>query len=289
VLVHEWTEPALVARIGEHHRRHGGYTLLFHDTHHRAVTEPAGMDGLDLTGYDGVLAFGARLRELYLARGWTRAAWTWHEAADASTFRPVAGPPAGDLVWIGNWGDDERAAELTQYLIEPVRALGLSAVVYGVRYPESALRALAGAGIEYRDWLPNFEVPAVFARFRVTVHVPRGAYAAALAGIPTIRPFEALACGIPLVSAPWSDEERLFHPGEDFLLARDGDEMRRHLATVLGDAQLATRLSARGRRTIGARHTCAHRVEELLGIVHGIARGTAAGEPATAIPVSVAS
>ena len=40
----------------------------------------------------------------------------------------------------------------------------------------------------------------MFARYRVTVHVPRRPYVAALPGIPTIRPFEALACGIPLVS-----------------------------------------------------------------------------------------
>jgi spore maturation protein CgeB len=282
VLVHEWSDPALVARIGDHHRRNGGYTLLFHDTHHRSVSDPAALGGMDLAGYDGVLAFGARLRDLYLQRGWAKAAWVWHEAADASMFRPVAGPPEGDLVWIGNWGDDERAAELTEYLIEPVRALGLTAAVYGVRYPESALRALAGAGIAYRGWLPNFQVPAVFARFRLTVHVPRGAYATELPGIPTIRPFEALACGIPLVSAPWHDEEGLFHPGEDFLLARNGDEMRRHIAAVLADTRLATRLSARGRRTIGARHTCAHRVDELLGILAGLSSSVA-------VPVSVAS
>jgi spore maturation protein CgeB len=282
VLVHEWSDPALVARIGDHHRRQGGYTLLFHDTHHRSVSDAAALGELDLTGYDGVLAFGARLRDLYLQRAWAKAVWVWHEAADASMFRPVAGRQDGDLVWIGNWGEGERAAELNEYLIEPVRALGLTAAVYGVRYPESALRALASAGITYHGWLPNFEVPAVFARFRVTIHVPRGAYTTQLAGIPTIRPFEALACGIPLVSAPWRDEEGLFHTGQDFLLARDGDEMRRQLAAVLTDTALATRLSARGRRTIAARHTCAHRVDELLGILAGLS-------PAVATPVSVAS
>ena len=44
----------------------------------------------------------------------------------------------------------------------------------------------------------------------MTVHVPRRPYVDALPGIPTIRVFEALACGIPLVSAPWRDEEGLF-------------------------------------------------------------------------------
>ena len=275
VIVHEWSDPALVRRIGEQRRRSsagaGGYTLLFHDTHHRSVTDPAAMAGYDLSAYDGVLAFGARIRDIYLDRGWARAAWVWHEAADTSLFKPLPGPPEGDLVWIGNWGDDERAAELTEFLIEPVRALGLRAVVYGVRYPEAALAALASAGIEYRGWLPNFEVPSVFARFRVTVHVPRAAYAGALSGIPTIRPFEALACGIPLVSAPWADDEHLFEAGQDYLVARDGAEMRRHLAAVLSKGSLSARLSATGRRTIGARHTCAHRVNELLGIVGELA------------------
>jgi len=109
-------------------------------------------------------------------------------------------------------------------------------------------------------------VPEVFARHRVTVHVPRGPYAQTLPGIPTIRPFEALACGIPLVSAPWQDAEGLFRPGRDFLVARDGDEMGRCLREVLGDAGLAAELRRCGLETIAARHTCAHRVDELLAI-----------------------
>ncbi len=87
-----------------------------------------------------------------------------------------------------------------------------------------------------------------------------------LPGIPTIRVFEALACGIPLVSAPWNDVEGLFTPGEDFLVAPDGAAMRRHLRDVLNDAELARTLAQRGRSTVLARHTCAHRVDELLAI-----------------------
>jgi spore maturation protein CgeB len=88
----------------------------------------------------------------------------------------------------------------------------------------------------------------------------------ALPGIPTIRPFEALACGIPLVCSPWEDTEHLFTPGRDFLVARDGDEMAAHLETVLGDPTLAFSLSQHGLRTILSRHTCGHRVDELLSI-----------------------
>ena len=175
-------------------------------------------------------------------------------------------PREGDLVWIGNWGDEERTAELYEFLLEPVKTLGLKARVHGVRYPEEARAALAAAGIEYGGWLPNYEAPRVFARFRVTVHVPRRPYVEALPGIPTIRPFEALACGIPLISAPWEDREGLFTAGKDYLVARDGAEMTRQLRRVLADVELARRLAEHGRRTVLARHTCAHRVDELLAI-----------------------
>jgi spore maturation protein CgeB len=279
VLVHEWSAPELVRRLGEHRQRTGGYRLLFHDTHHRAATDPAAMARYPLAGFDGVLAFGRVLRDLYLRRGWVRRAWVWHEAADVRRFRPVpVTAVAGELVWIGNWGDDERTAELEEFLLEPVRSLRLRAKVYGVRYPLQGIKALAHAGIEYGGWLPNLEAPAVFARYRATVHVPRRPYVRALPGIPTIRVFEALACGIPLVSAPWHDVEQLFSPGKDFLVAQDGAEMRAHLAHLFRDAGFAAELAGHGLATVRARHTCAHRVDELFAILRelGSAREEAA-------------
>ena len=267
VIVHEWSDHNLVRRIGRHRAEHGAYKLLFHDTHHRSVTDRDSMAAYDLTHYDGVLAFGDVIRDLYLREEWARNAWTWHEAADTRVFHPVAtAEPEGDLVWIGNWGDDERTAELHEFLLDPVKTLGLKAKVYGVRYPKSARKALADAGIEYAGWLPNYEAPQVFARYKVTVHVPRRPYVEALPGIPTIRVFEALACGIPLISAPWNDSERLFTPGEDFWVARDGSEMTEKLMKLLNQPDQAAALANHGRATIEARHTCANRVDELMSI-----------------------
>jgi spore maturation protein CgeB len=142
-----------------------------------------------------------------------------------------------------------------------------------VRYPASALRALADAGIEYGGWLANYNAPEVFAHYRVTVHVPRRPYVEALPGIPTIRPFEALACGIPLISSLWDDRDELFTAGKDYLIARDGAEMKQHLGAVLEDGTLAESLARNGRRTILERHTCAHRVDQLLQIVRDLDRG----------------
>jgi spore maturation protein CgeB len=237
----------------------------------------------DLRHYDGVLAYGRVIRDIYLERHWAAHAWTWHEAADVRVFRPVIGRKRwGDLVWIGNWGDGERTAELMRFLLEPVNRLGLNGSAFGVRYPPSAQRAVRRAGLAYRGWIANARVPAVFAEHTVTVHVPRRPYVHALPGIPTIRPFEALASGIPLVSAPWEDTEGLFSPGRDFLVGGDGDELAGHLEAVLNDDALATRLAQHGLRTILRQHTCAHRVDELLEIAIELGLDTSASEPTAA-------
>jgi spore maturation protein CgeB len=267
VLVHEWNDRDLVRRVGLWRARSRSFRLLFHDTHHRSVTAPRSMAKYDLRHYDGVLAYGRVIAELYLERGWTQRAWTWHEAADVRVFRPVLGRErAGDLVWIGNWGDDERSAELREFLIDPARNLQVTGSVFGVRYPRNALGELASTRVAYRGWIANHRVPEVFARHAVTIHVPRRPYVEALPGIPTIRPFEALACGIPLVSSPWEDADNLFEEGRDYLVARDGNEMRELIRTILADQSVARGLAQHGLRTILERHTCAHRVDELLRV-----------------------
>ena len=154
-----------------------------------------------------------------------------------------------------------------------VRDLGLRARIYGVRYPAETVRALGEAGIEFGGWVANFRVPALFACSRLTVHVPRRFYCEQLPGIPTIRIFEALACRVPLVTAPWEDSERLFTPGRDYLVAHDGREMRQHLTHLLEDQEFADEVAEHGYRTVLRRHTCAHRVQELLGICRELGVG----------------
>ncbi|HEX4165143.1 MAG TPA: glycosyltransferase [Bryobacteraceae bacterium] len=269
ILVHEWNEPSIVASLGAYRKRHPGTRLFFHDTHHRAITAPEELSRFDLSAFDGVLAYGESLRQAYQRLGWGKQVYVWHEAADIRTFHPLPSPgKIGDLVWIGNWGDEERTEELREYFIGPSCDLNLKAVAFGVRYPISAIAELEEANIAYDGWVANHKVPEVFARFRVTIHVPRRPYTQQLPGIPTIRPFEALACGIPLVSAPWNDNEGLFRIGRDFLIAPSREQMGSCLRDVLHDQSLAQSLAESGLQTIRNRHTCGHRVDELLSIFH---------------------
>lgn len=266
VIVHEWNDPELVAAVGRLRTRGGRFTLLFHDTHHRAISAPHEMRGFDLSAYDGVLAFGQALAEVYERWGWSQV-FIWHEAADTRRFRPPAQEREREgVVWIGNWGDGERSAELVEYLLKPARDAELPLDVYGVRYPNAAQHKLQQYGARYHGWLANAAAPEVFAKHLATVHVPRRFYAGSLPGIPTIRVFEALACGIPLVSAPWDDCEHLFHVDRDFLMVRSGAEMMSALRDLKNDPDLRAMLVANGLETIRAGHSCEHRVDELLSI-----------------------
>lgn len=276
ILVHEWNEPWLVnglAELRDRSQRRASrhrFRLLFHDTHHRSVSDPAWLRRFSLDRFDGILVFGRILAEVYRRHGWNDSVWTWHEAADTRRFRPQPpnrNSPAGDLVWIGNWGDGERSRELEEFIFRPAQALGLKCHLYGVRYPEDILRRLEQRAIRHCGWLANHRVPEVFANHAVTVHVPRRYYAETLPGIPTIRPFEAMACGIPLVTSPWQDSEGLFQAGRDYLVARNSAEMRKHLATILNDHHFARHLAAHALATIRVHHTCAHRVDQLLSIL----------------------
>jgi spore maturation protein CgeB len=280
VIVHEWNAPALIERIGQYRIRAGNrFTLLFHDTHHRSISNPEEIAGLDLSGYDGVLAFGEVIREEYLRAGWASRVWTWHEAADTRVFFPRPDPvhySKTDVIWIGNWGDEERTSELHEFVLNPVRRFNFSGHVYGVRYPRSGIVAIERSGLQFGGWLPNHRVARALADHRVTIHVPRRPYAERLPGIPTIRVFEALACGTPLICSPWHDSEHLFQPGRDYLVASHGPQMAIMLRQVLNDRALATSLAKAGRKAIEARHTCAHRVTELLAIHQSIAAPIAA-------------
>ncbi|SDL01844.1 CgeB family protein [Paracoccus chinensis] len=279
VIVHEWNDPSLAATLGKARKAGSRFRLLFHDTHHRAVSEPDAIRAFDLSGFDGVLAFGETLSDVYRRWGWGDRVWTWHEAADTRLFHPpVQEGPREGLVWIGNWGDGERTEELESFLFRPARDAGLPLDIYGVRYPAEALATLDRYGVRYHGWAPNAAAPEIFARHMATVHVPRRFYTTMLPGIPTIRVFEALACGIPLVSAPWQDSENLFRPGQDFLFAQDGAEMTAHLRDLTHDSALRASLVAHGLETILARHTCAHRAQELLSIAAtlGLKQGASA-------------
>jgi spore maturation protein CgeB len=265
VVVHEWNPPDLIQVLLEL-RDDLGFQILFHDTHHRASSSPETIANLQVDRFDGVLAFGRALQQIYQSRFVLERVWVLHEGADTSVFHPRKEPKTMDALWVGNWGDEERSREICEYLIRPAATLRqYSYVVHGVRYPPHGLEALRDAHIGYGGYLPNLDAPKKYAKARLTFHIPRQQYSTAMTGIPTIRVFEALASGIPLISAPWSDSEALFRPG-DFRMVSSGAEMTSAILQLLQDPVRASEQAALGLETILARHTCSHRAQEFTSI-----------------------
>jgi spore maturation protein CgeB len=272
VIVHEWTEPGVAAAILSL-KQQFGFRALFHDTHHRAYTNAAEILRVPLHLFDGVLAFGEPIRRIYLDGFGVPRAWTFHEAADIEHFRPIDAAREFDLLWIGNWGDEERTHELNEFFIEPIKHLrDYKAVAYGVRYPQEGLQALAAAGIQYRGYLPSLTAPEMYARSELSLHVPRRQYTNGLSGIPTIRVFEALACGATLICAPWDDGEHLFRSGSDYVVVASGAEMKSKLRELLHDSSARRQIGENGRQTILQRHTCTHRAQQLIDICEELSR-----------------
>ena len=204
VVVQDGIPSNLVDRLGTHRIRQGRYRLLFHDRH------PAGT--LGLAGFDGILAASDAIRESYVRAGWSRTAWTWHDAADTSVFRPLSRKNcAGDVVWIADWvgadwGKWDHTSRLFEFLLDPVKDLDLRLRMYGADFPKALQAVLRYREVECDGPLANERIPEIFAAFRATVQLSR-------CPDPALRVLEALACGIPLVSAPWDDPDHLFTAG----------------------------------------------------------------------------
>jgi spore maturation protein CgeB len=268
VIIHEWNSPDVAVAILAF-KPTLKFRVLFHDTHHRAYTNPQEILRMPLDQFDGVLAFGEAIRRIYTDGFGVRRAWTFHEAADVAHFFPMDSAKDTDVVWIGNWGDEERTHELEEFLMMPATHMPeYKFAVHGVRYPPATQKRLADSNIEFRGYLPNLRAAEMYARTKISLHVPRRFYVNGLSGVPTIRVFEALAAGSPLVCAPWEDSEGLFRPGEDYICVPDSNAMIAQLMHLLPDDRARRQLAAKGIESIHARHTCAHRAQQLVEICH---------------------
>jgi spore maturation protein CgeB len=272
VIIHEWNHPEVANTILSL-KAELGFLCLFHDTHHRAITNTSEILRFHLQCFDGVLAFTESIRRIYADGFGVPQAWTFHEAADVRHFYPREAPREIDLLYVGYCQEAECSRELTEYLIEPVAELrDCKAVVHGVQYSEQARQALAEAGIEYRGYLPNLMAPDVYSRTPLSLHVPERPNSSEARDIPSVRMFEALACGSPVLCAPWHDRERLFRSGEDYIVVHSGAEMKTKIQRLLRDESARRQIGANGRETILRRHTCAHRAAQLVDICEGLSK-----------------
>jgi spore maturation protein CgeB len=189
--------------------------------------------------------FGARMaRPLYCS-------------VDTADYFPESGSGQWDLGYLGTYSDD-RQPSLAALMLEPARSLvDRRFVVAGAQYPEAI------------DWPGNVDrithlPPQDHRRFynaqRYTLNITRADMIRA-GWSPSVRLFEAAACGTAIVSDYWDGLETFFEPGRDILIARTAEDTETYLHELPDQERVA--IGTRALARVLARHTAAHRAEEL--------------------------
>ena len=214
VLVHEWNDPHVVNALPALVRAAGGIPL-FHDTHHRPAASPSPSPASTCRRTTACWRSATCCATCTAsASAWSaRGPFTRPRTSCASSRWTCRSPRTSSGSATGATRSARRSCATTGWAprgaFPSCRSRRTASAIPSTRWRSWRRRAWSSAAGRR-----PCTVPEAFARSRVTLHVPRRAYVQALRGIPTIRVFEALACGIPLVSAPWLDSESLFAPGD---------------------------------------------------------------------------
>jgi spore maturation protein CgeB len=182
-------------------------------------------------------------------------------SADPEVHRPSEVPARWDLGYVGTYSADRQPA-LDRLLVEPARRRPSARfAVAGPQYPAD----LDWPGnVERIDHLPPGAHAAFYAAQRFTLNVTRADMVRA-GWSPSVRLFEASACGTPVISDPWPGLDAFFEPGRELLVARSSEDVLRVIAGI-GEEE-RRELGARARRRVLAQHTAAHRARELESFV----------------------
>jgi spore maturation protein CgeB len=179
-----------------------------------------------------------------------------HCAADIQNHTPVETPEKWTLGYIGTYSND-RQPLLEQLLLEPARRLPEQRfVVVGAQYPISIQWP---ANLEQIEHLPPDQHSKFYCSQRYTLNLTRPDMASA-GYSPSVRLFEAGACGVPVISDQWPGLDTFFTPGSEILLADSSDSVVRML-TELPDMQ-RRKIAAAARNRVLEHHTAEHRAIE---------------------------
>lgn len=178
-------------------------------------------------------------------------------AVDPSVHHPETQAPRWDLGYLGTYSPD-RQSGLDLRLLEPARRWPNGRfVVAGPQYPE----ALAWPrNVERMAHLPPAAHRGFYNAQRFTLNLTR-ADMLATGHSPSVRLFEAAACGTPIITDRWAGLEEFFEPGREILVADTTSDVEHLLHEFPHPA--AADVGAAARARILREHTAAHRAAEL--------------------------
>jgi len=246
--------------VGEFVQRHAQGVVCFYDIDTPVTLAKLARGDFEyltpelIPGYDIYFSFtgGPTLARLKVDFGSprTRALYC---SVDAGRYKPLDVAKTWDLSYLGTYSDD-RQPTLERLLVETARRCpDKRFAVAGPQYPDSIQWP---ANVERIEHLPPAEHAAFYSASRFTLNVTRADMIAA-GWSPSVRLFEAGACGTPIISDRWDGIEDVLEPDEAIILADTTDDVIAALdrdASALGEA---------ARRAVLHGHTAQARAEQL--------------------------
>ncbi|GLS53686.1 glycosyl transferase [Methylobacterium gregans] len=229
-----------------------------------------------IASYDLYLSFtgGPTLARLERSYG-SPAARALYCSVDPEAYPSLGGTARYDLSYLGTYSPDRQPA-LERLLLEPARrAPDLRFAVAGPQYPADLTWPDNVARIEH---LAPGDHPAFYAASRYTLNVTRADMVRA-GWSPSVRLFEAAACGTPILSDRWDGLAEVLEPGHE-ILTPDGPDAVLEILHARPEAERTAQADAARARVL-ARHSAACRARELEDHLAGAARRAAgAARPA---------
>jgi spore maturation protein CgeB len=208
--------------------------------------------------YDMYLSFtgGPTLRRLEREYGSPRAL-PLYCSVDPELYFPEPRERRWHLGYLGTYSDD-RQPPLERLMLDAARRWEKGRfVVAGPQYPDSIVWP---TNVERINHLPPAEHRAFYNEQAYTLNITRADMIRA-GYSPSVRLFEAAACGVPIISDWWDGLDTLLAPGEQILVARSADDTLRYLRET-SEAQRRA-IGDAARRRVLSQHTAAHRAAEL--------------------------
>ena len=220
-----------------------------------------------VAGFDLYLSFtGGRALQMLEHRYGARAARVLYCSVDPDHYEPTAADPVWDMGYLGTYSADRQSA-LEELMCGPARhrpndVFAVAGPLYPVEISWPAnIERIEHVGPDRHGWF--------YSRQRFTLNITR-ADMIRMGYSPSVRLFEAAACGVPIISDWWPGLETIFVPGRHILVARSSQEVLSYLRDF--PERERRQLAIRAHEHVLARHTAAHRalalegyVEELLG------------------------
>ncbi len=210
--------------------------------------------------YDLYLSFtgGPVLRMIEETYGSPRAV-PLYCSVDPSVHGPRDVPVDTALGYLGTYSPD-RQSGLERMLMAPARTMPKSDfMVAGAQFPADTQWP---PNVRHIEHLPPAEHPDFYCRQRFTLNVTR-ADMIATGYSPSVRLFEAAACGVPIISDDWEGLDTIFTPGEEILVARTTSDVLAMLRDMPEERRRT--IAAAARKCVAQHHTALHRARQLEG------------------------